>query len=111
MGQQDGSYDSDPWRFGYFAEPVTDCQSEQLFIVLEVKTMTIFELAKFFDHSILAPTATDQDLEAGCHYAAEVGTASVCIKPLCRSACETDSSRHRCGYWYRDWFPTWVSLH
>lgn len=33
------------------------------------------------DHSLLHPTLTDQELEAGCRLAAQYGTASVCIKP------------------------------
>jgi deoxyribose-phosphate aldolase len=39
------------------------------------------ELAKMIDHSLLHPTLTDAELEAGCRLAAEYGTASVCIKP------------------------------
>jgi deoxyribose-phosphate aldolase len=33
------------------------------------------------DHSILHPTATDEDLRAGCAVALKYGTATVCIKP------------------------------
>ncbi len=39
------------------------------------------ELAKMIDHSLLHPTMTDQELEAGCKLAAKYGVASVCIKP------------------------------
>jgi deoxyribose-phosphate aldolase len=39
------------------------------------------ELAKMIDHSLLHPTLTDQELEAGCQLAAKYGVASVCIKP------------------------------
>ncbi|HMO63823.1 MAG TPA: deoxyribose-phosphate aldolase, partial [Verrucomicrobiota bacterium] len=39
------------------------------------------ELAKMIDHSLLHPTMTDQELEAGCRLAAQYGVASVCIKP------------------------------
>lgn len=39
------------------------------------------ELAKMIDHSLLHPTMTDADLEAGCQLAAEYDVASVCIKP------------------------------
>ena len=42
---------------------------------------TYEELAKMIDHSLLHPTMTDQDLEAGCQVAAKYGVASVCIKP------------------------------
>lgn len=39
------------------------------------------ELARYIDHSILQPTATDKDLEEGCRIAAQYGTATVCVKP------------------------------
>jgi deoxyribose-phosphate aldolase len=39
------------------------------------------ELAKMIDHSLLHPTRTDQELEAGCKLAAKYQVASVCIKP------------------------------
>ena len=42
---------------------------------------TYEELAKTIDHSLLHPTLTDQELEAGCRLAAKYGVASVCIKP------------------------------
>ena len=42
---------------------------------------TYTELAQMIDHSLLHPTLTDQDLEAGCRLAAKYGVASVCIKP------------------------------
>lgn len=38
-------------------------------------------LAKMIDHSLLHPTMTDADLEAGCKIAAQYQVASVCIKP------------------------------
>jgi deoxyribose-phosphate aldolase len=42
---------------------------------------TYEELAKMIDHSLLHPTMTDSELEAGCRLAAEYKVASVCIKP------------------------------
>ncbi len=42
---------------------------------------TYQDIAKMFDHSLLQPTLTDADLEAGCKVAREYGVASVCIKP------------------------------
>lgn len=42
---------------------------------------SLAELAKMFDHSLLQPHLTDQDLQAGCRLAAEYQVASVCIKP------------------------------
>jgi len=38
-------------------------------------------IAKRIDHSLLAPTMTDTELEAGCRLAVAYGVASVCIKP------------------------------
>ena len=42
---------------------------------------TYSDLAKMIDHSLLHPTMTDADLEAGCKLAAKYQVASVCIKP------------------------------
>ncbi|HEY5313832.1 MAG TPA: deoxyribose-phosphate aldolase [Pirellulales bacterium] len=39
------------------------------------------ELAGMIDHSLLHPTMTDAELEAGCAVAARYRVASVCIKP------------------------------
>ena len=39
------------------------------------------ELAKMIDHSLLHPTMTDAELDAGCKLAAQFQVASVCIKP------------------------------
>ena len=39
------------------------------------------DLAKMIDNSLLHPTMTDKDLEAGCKVAAQYQVASVCIKP------------------------------
>lgn len=42
---------------------------------------TYDQLAKMIDHSLLHPTMTDAELEAGCRLAAKYNVASVCIKP------------------------------
>jgi deoxyribose-phosphate aldolase len=39
------------------------------------------DLAKYIDHSVLHPTATDQDLEEACRIGIKYGTATVCVKP------------------------------
>ena len=39
------------------------------------------QLAKMIDHSLLHPTMTDADLEAGCQIAMKYNVASICIKP------------------------------
>lgn len=41
----------------------------------------VTELAKMIDHSLLHPTMTDDQLEAGCEIAKKYNVASVCIKP------------------------------
>ena len=42
---------------------------------------TYGEIAKMIDHSLLNPTLTVADLEAGCELARQYNTASVCILP------------------------------
>src|SRR5947209_16941181 len=42
---------------------------------------TLADIARMFDHSLLQPTLTDADMEAGLQVAREYGVASVCIKP------------------------------
>jgi len=50
---------------------------------------SLAEIAKMFDHSLLQPTLTDADLEAGCALAREYQVASVCIKPYAvKMACD-----------------------
>jgi deoxyribose-phosphate aldolase len=43
--------------------------------------LTYESIAKRIDHSLLGPTLTKSELEAGCRLAGEYGVASVCIKP------------------------------
>lgn len=43
--------------------------------------ITVRDLAKMIDHSLLHPTMTDADLKSGCALAAKYGVATVCIKP------------------------------
>ncbi len=42
---------------------------------------TYEELAGMIDHSLLHPTLTDREMEAGCRLAAQYQVASVCLKP------------------------------
>jgi deoxyribose-phosphate aldolase len=44
-------------------------------------TENLCSIAKMIDHSLLHPTMTDRELEAGCRLALKHGVASVCIKP------------------------------
>jgi len=48
---------------------------------------TYAELAKMIDHSLLQPTLTREDLEAGCQLALAYDVASVCILPYCLRRC------------------------
>jgi deoxyribose-phosphate aldolase len=43
--------------------------------------LSLKEVSKMIDHSLLHPTMTDEDLRAGCELAKEYDAASVCIKP------------------------------
>ncbi len=42
---------------------------------------TYLQIAKMIDHSMLQPTLTDAEMEAGCEVAKTYQVASVCIKP------------------------------
>ena len=44
-------------------------------------TISVNQLAKMIDHSILHPTHTDADLEKQCAVAGKYEVASVCVKP------------------------------
>lgn len=44
--------------------------------------LTYEAIARRLDHSLLGPTLTEDELEAGCRLAAEYQVASVCIKPF-----------------------------
>jgi deoxyribose-phosphate aldolase len=50
-------------------------------------TYTYRDLSKMIDHSLLSPTLTEQELEAGCKLAIEYGVASVCIMPYYLKRC------------------------
>lgn len=45
------------------------------------------EIAKFIDHSLLNPSLTVEQLEAGCHLALAYNVASVCILPYYAARC------------------------
>lgn len=47
---------------------------------LHVDTITLAQLAKTIDHSLLQPQLTRDDIIAGCKIAAEYQVASVCVK-------------------------------
>ncbi len=48
---------------------------------------TFEEIARMIDHSLLKPTLTDEELEAGCRLGVEYGVASVCIMPYYLRRC------------------------
>jgi len=50
-------------------------------IQLFSKTITLQQLAKTIDHSLLRPELTEADVIAGCELARNYDVASVCVKP------------------------------
>src|SRR5581483_10812052 len=48
---------------------------------------TYADFAKMIDHSLLSPTLTTADLEAGCKLALAYDVASVCIMPFALKRC------------------------
>ncbi len=48
---------------------------------LNSKTITLKQLAKTIDHSLLTPDLKEEDVKAGCELAARYQVASVCVKP------------------------------
>lgn len=48
---------------------------------LNIDTLTLRELAKTIDHSLLRPELTDQEVLEGCDLARRYDVASVCVKP------------------------------
>ena len=44
-------------------------------------TVTLRELAKMIDHSLLHPTMTDEDIRQGCELARKYDVATACVKP------------------------------
>lgn len=48
----------------------------------QVDELDTRQLASMIDHTLLAPTATAQDIDQLCDQAAEFVTASVCIQPI-----------------------------
>ena len=49
--------------------------------VLNSQTITLEQLAKTIDHSLLRPELPEEDVIAGCELAKEYNVASVCVKP------------------------------
>jgi len=48
---------------------------------LNSKTITLAQLAKVIDHSLLRPELTTDEVIAGCMLANEYHVATVCVKP------------------------------
>lgn len=44
-------------------------------------TVTIRDISKMIDHSLLHPTMTDEDIRKGCELARKYDTATACVKP------------------------------
>jgi len=45
------------------------------------QTVTLREIAKMIDHSLLHPTMTDDDIRSGCELARRYDVATACVKP------------------------------
>lgn len=45
--------------------------------------ITLRDIAKMIDHSLLHPTMTDQQIREGCLLARQYGVAAACVKPYC----------------------------
>ena len=46
------------------------------------QAVTLIELAKMIDHSLLHPTMTDEDIVKGCELSRRYGVATACISDL-----------------------------
>ena len=44
-------------------------------------SLTLYDIAKMIDHSLLHPTMTDADIKAGCELAKRFDVATACVKP------------------------------
>jgi deoxyribose-phosphate aldolase len=53
----------------------------------DVMDYTYADVAKMIDHSLLNPTLTAAELEAGCRLAVELDVASVCTMPFALARC------------------------
>ncbi len=49
------------------------------------ESITLTEISKMIDHSLLHPTMTDKDIIKGCELAKKYNVATACIKPYCVS--------------------------
>lgn len=49
------------------------------------ESITLNEIAKMIDHSMLHPTKTDKDIIDGCELSKKYNVATVCVKPYCIS--------------------------
>ena len=47
------------------------------------KEVTLIELSKMIDHSLLHPTMTDDEIVEGCEISKKFNLATACIKPYC----------------------------
>ncbi len=48
---------------------------------MAAEQVTLHDLAKMFDHSLLHPTFTDQDIVDGCELARRYNVVTACVKP------------------------------
>jgi len=48
-----------------------------------IESITLAEIARMIDHSLLHPTMTDEDIVKGCELSRKYKVATACIKPYC----------------------------
>jgi deoxyribose-phosphate aldolase len=68
-------------RFGRAAGAEEAAFPNPFGITQSMTQITLAQVAKMIDHSLLQPTLTDAELEEGCRIALSYNVASVCIKP------------------------------
>ena len=51
-------------------------------------SLTLNNLAKMIDHSLLHPTMTDAEILKGCEIARQYNVATVCVKPYAVTLCK-----------------------
>jgi deoxyribose-phosphate aldolase len=57
-------------------------QENEMIPKLDVETLTLHQLAKTIDHSLLRPELTDADIVDGCALARQYNVATACVKPF-----------------------------
>ena len=67
------------------------------------------EIAKYIDHTLLAPNATSKDVSKLCKDAAEHGFYAVCVNPHFVKLCKRNSATLKC-MWLRSSDFRWAAI-